>query len=304
VRNSKHKLGEWLAAEPWDFFLIVFGECHRGGHILWPRSPEVPASALLDIYRAVDEAVGRLLRAFGQRASVYLFALHGMGSNTSQEHFSPRIIDLVNRRFTNEQNGATAAPRRNSLVPWLREHVPAGLQNAIARSVPVAVRDAVVNRSIVDGHDWSRTPGFAVLADANAYLRFNLAKRERAGMLEPGSDAQTRYRELLLRCFRSFRLQSGQSLVQDVLLSETHFPGARSQQLPDIILTWPEAAPASMIRSEEFGTICAELATGRGGNHRPNGFCIELQPGVERAGTADAIPIWELSRLATRDLAG
>ena len=32
----KADLGEWLAARPWDFFLIVFGECHRGGHILWP----------------------------------------------------------------------------------------------------------------------------------------------------------------------------------------------------------------------------------------------------------------------------
>jgi predicted AlkP superfamily phosphohydrolase/phosphomutase len=299
----KAQLGEWLAAEPWDFFLIVFGECHRGGHILWPGSSELSATALLDVYRAVDEAVGRLLRAFGQTATVYLFALHGMGANTSQEHFAPRVIDLVNRRYTNGANGATSAPRRTSLVPWLREHIPAGLQNTIARSVPVAVRDAVVNRSIVDGHDWNRTPGFALLADANGYLRFNLAEREKAGMLASGSDGLTRYRDMLISCFRSFRLDSGQPLVQDVLFSETHFPGVRSQHLPDIILTWPRAEPASAIRSDEFGTVRAELATGRGGNHRPIGFCIEMRAGLQQPGTADAIPVSELSGLVTRELA-
>jgi predicted AlkP superfamily phosphohydrolase/phosphomutase len=300
----KAELGEWLSAQPWDFFLIIFGECHRGGHILWPGNAQVPAAALLDVYGAVDEAVGRLLKSFAERAAtVYLFALHGMGANTSQEHFAPRIVDLVNRRFTNGNNGAAARPRKNSPVPWLREHVPAGLQNTIARSVPVAVRDAVVNRSIVDGHDWSRTPGFAVLADANAYLRFNLEGREQAGMLKPGSDKQMRYRDLLLRCLRSFRLESGQPLVQELLVAEEDFPGSRSQHLPDIIVTWPEAPPAKVIHSEEFGTIRAELATGRGGNHRPNGFCIELQPGRQQPGTAEAVPIWELGRLVKRELA-
>jgi hypothetical protein len=121
-------------------------------------------------------------------------------------------------------------------------------------------------------------------------------------MLERGSEAQIRYRELLLRCSRSFRLDSGQPLVREVLFSDTHFPGARSQQLPDIILTWPEAVPASLVHSDEFGTIRAELATGRGGNHRPNGFCIELRPGREQPGTADAVPIWELGGLVARDL--
>jgi predicted AlkP superfamily phosphohydrolase/phosphomutase len=299
--QRKAELGEWLSAQPWDFFLIVFGECHRGGHILWPGNSEVPAAALLDVYRAVDDAIGRLLKSFTERAVVYLFALHGMGANTSQEHFAPRIVDLVNRRFT---NGSKAArPRKISPVPWLRQHVPAGLQNTIARSVPVAVRDAVVNRSIVDGHDWSRTPGFPVLADANAYLRFNLEGREQAGMLKPGSDEQARYRDLLLRCLRSFHLESGQALVQELLVADKDFPGSRSHHLPDIIVTWPEALPATVIHSEEFGTVRAEMATGRGGNHRPNGFCIELQPGRQQPGTAPSMPIWEFGRLVKRELA-
>ena len=91
-------------------------------------------------------------------------------------------------------------------------------------------------------------------------------------------------------------------MVQDVLFAETSFPGRRSEHLPDIILTWPEATPTNAIHSDEFGTLLAELATGRAGNHRPNGFCIELRAGLQQAGTAEPIPIWELGGLATRDL--
>jgi hypothetical protein len=49
----------------WDFFIAAFGETHRGGHILWPdgrdSESEVLASALLDVYRALDRALGELL---------------------------------------------------------------------------------------------------------------------------------------------------------------------------------------------------------------------------------------------------
>ena len=120
----KAQMGEWLAADPWDFFLIVFGECHRGGHIYGPGARRFHLAHCLTFTAALIERLGRLLEAFGERASVYLFALHGMGSNTSQEHFSPRIIDLVNRPFRQikrgpagaeaKQSGAMVAPTRSS----------------------------------------------------------------------------------------------------------------------------------------------------------------------------------------------
>jgi predicted AlkP superfamily phosphohydrolase/phosphomutase len=298
----KGELAKSLAAEPWDFFLAVFGETHRGGHILWPSDPDGSSSALLDVYQAVDAAIGDLLQVIPSEAKVFVFALHGMGANTSQEHFAARIMKLANRSFTGQQNGGTDSVRHGSLVPWLREHLPASLQNAIAHAVPVKVRDEVVNRSVVDGYDWNHTPGLAILADANAYLRWNVAGREVKGLLDSTGDVLPRYREHVERCFRSFRLESGEPLVQDVLLSNRDFPGGRSGYLPDMILTWSGLPAASSAHSDEFGTLHAELGTGRAGNHRPDGFCVELRAGVCRAATAETIPIWELGELACREL--
>jgi hypothetical protein len=222
--------------------------------------------------------------------------------NTSQEHLVPQIMELANRRFLGRADGNSSGARKSSVIPWLRARVPATLQNAIARLVPVSVRDSVVNHSIIDGHDWNQTPGFPILADLNAYLRLNVAGRESGGMLDALGKVLAHYREFLASCFRSFRvLDSGEPLVRDVLYADEHFPGARSAYLPDVIVTWTGGPPAKAIRSDAFGTIHAEIATGRGGNHRSDGFCIELRAG-QSCGTAAPVHIAELGGLAASAL--
>lgn len=280
--RRKGELSRWLAErEPWDFFLTVFGESHRGGHILWPEKDSnspIPPNALLDVYRAVDDAVGHLLDSPSMNgAIVILFALHGMGDNISQEHFVPKIVDRMNAAFAgahfNDENGSeTAAPGQRSVMRTLREKLPAGLQNTIARSVPVSVRDFVVNRSVTAGHDWSKTPGFALLADLHGYFRFNLRGREREGSLDRASADFERYKQFVHDTFASLSVTAtGQPLVKEV--SFDGFAGARQDHLPDAIFTWNIAEQATEIHSQTLGTIRATPATGRSGNHKPHGFC-------------------------------
>lgn len=169
--RQKGRLSRWLLGlRDWDLFLTVFGETHRGGHVLWPLDPEAQRESfrpLLDVYQAVDEGMGEILDAVPEDRTVIVFALHGMGSNTSQEHFVPAVMDRANELFAatdNERAGSPRAgrepgvprlsrrsPRQRSLMRRLRETVPPTLQNAIARAVPVRVRDAVVDRQITGG---------------------------------------------------------------------------------------------------------------------------------------------------------
>ena len=61
-------------------------------------------------------------------------------------------------------------------------------------------------------------------------------------------------------------------------------------------------APASRVRSPELGEITAELATGRGGNHRAHGFCAVLGPEPARAHVARVRHIADLASLVTDGL--
>jgi predicted AlkP superfamily phosphohydrolase/phosphomutase len=315
--QRKGELSRWVLQQAqWDFFLTVFGETHRGGHLLWPESEEEGENALLDVYRAVDQSVGELLDALAERfATIVLFAVHGMGRNSSQDHFMPKLLDRLNARFLdgNDADGnaadgnaaaADAAGHRGgqrSLVRLLRERLPAGLQNGIARAVPVAVRDAVVSRQISAGHDWARTPGLALLADLNGYVRWNLRGRERCGMLAPDGPEHVRYVEALTLELLELRVETGQPLVADVRFARDDFPGPRSQHLPDAIVRWAGGVPASHVHSERWGELTALPSTGRGGNHRPEGFCvlIDHEAGSDAAGPEH---IADLAGLVTRRL--
>lgn len=278
--KRKGELSRWIAERaPWDFFLTAFGETHRGGHILWPDDAFRDPAALLSVYRAVDDAVGHLLDSPSMRdAHVVVFALHGMGDNISQEHFVPKIVDRINAAFAGQASTATndapAKPHgQRSVMRTLRETIPAGVQNAIARAVPVGVRDWVVNRSVTAGHDWPHTPGFALLADLHGYFRFNLRGRESAGSLDAAGDTLARYRAFVVDALKSFSVaDTGRPLVKEIVDVDAAFPGTRRAHLPDLIVTWNVAPQATRIESPTLGAIDAAPGTGRSGNHRPHGF--------------------------------
>ena len=310
VRGARLKgaLVRWLLDRaPWDFFIAVFGETHRGGHILWPEGPgseTIPSGALLDVYRAVDGALGEVLAAPAlEGARVIVFALHGMRSNISQEHFVPAVMDLVNSRFLGVPGaeGPRSSAPRPGIVRLLRERLPSSLQNRVAQLVPVSVRDAVVNRSIVAGHDWSRTLGFDLLSDLNGYLRLNIRGRERDGVLERGTEVFEKYVAWVRESFSSLRVAgSEEPIVAKVDLITETFPGPRADHLPDLVVRWTGRAPVSRIDSPILGPVTASLATGRSGNHHREGFCVAFGPGAPLPPLADGR---ELGSFVARSLA-
>ncbi len=199
--SRKGALCRWLlGARPWQLFIAIFGECHRGGHILWPatsrRDLAPPDDALVSVYQAVDREIEAILASLDlNETRVIIFSLHGMGPNTSQEHFLPEVLVRASRHFGGlnpDAGGERARSSRGfSLARYLRANVPPGVQNAIARSVPVPVRDLVVNRSTTGGYDWNTTPAFALLADLHGYLRFNVKGREARGTSSPATECSS-----------------------------------------------------------------------------------------------------------------
>jgi hypothetical protein len=208
-------------------------------------------------------------------------AAHGMGQNTSQEHFTRLIMDRVNLRFSGapDAGSSTGAVRQRSVMRLLREKLPARLQHAVGQLVPGAVRDFVVDRAITAGHDWARTPAFATLASVSGYVQFNLRGREAKGMLDDKSETFGRYVRWLREAFQSFRIaDNGEPLVKSLTFTRDAFPGARQANLPDVIVSWTGVPTVSKIHSPDLGTIDAELPTGRSGNHHPEGFSIVVEP--------------------------
>lgn len=93
-----------LEQENWDLFLTIFGETHSAGHYLWHLSQQdhplyksvgaqADGDALLEVFEAIDKAIGEILTKAPKDAYVTVFAAHGMGDN---------VMDLPSMLFLPE----------------------------------------------------------------------------------------------------------------------------------------------------------------------------------------------------------
>lgn len=254
-----------------ELFLVAYGETHRAGHILWPEphrnDSQVPATALLDVYKELDKAVGRIADHIGPEGKLVLFALHGMASNQSQSHLSAGMLTSAlshlpgAKGMTGDGFGVIRALRRN---------VPASIQMAIARAVPRAVRDYVVSRELSAGYNWSQTPMISLDGDLCGYWRANIKGREKEGLVA----ADDSFLDDIAAEFMKFETQDNQKLVKKVHFPARDWPGARADCLPDILAEWnPDLLAVDAAVHPSGDRISGHRSTGRTGNHRFVGFC-------------------------------
>jgi predicted AlkP superfamily phosphohydrolase/phosphomutase len=298
LRTLHHELAEltrrssevavWLLERPWELGIIVFGALHRGGHRFWDRSSVADGlgtedaawydGALRELYRAADRAVGALIEA-APGAAIVVFSLHGMMANTTR-------VDFLDQMLARVLDGPGSRARRPGLMRRIGEAIPLPLRRALTNAVPKAIRDPLMTRWTTGGMDWSRTKAFTLRADLHGYIRFNMAGRERLGIVTP-AEGET-LAQAIDEGLRSFRdADTGQALVTEVSRAAEVFPrGERSDRLPDLIVHWSDApaAPHRAIVSDRFGRIeratPGRIPNGRSGNHRSRGWLMARGPGI------------------------
>ena len=307
----KGEVSRWLLdARQCDFFITVFAESHRAGHVLWPEGlgcqAVPPPAAALDVYKQVDEGIGVILDALDlSQTTVMIFSLHGMGVNTSKNYFLQDIMDRVNLGFAEREPTlfGSIRPKQRGLIRGLLGVAPASLQNVVASRVPAAVKDAVVDRSYTAGHDWAYTPAIGLRSDWSGYIRFNLRGRERDGMLD--DEMRRRYEDWMRQCFMSLRdAATGEPIVSEVHFSNQESLGLKSPLLPDAIVIWTPITPPTRIVSALIGSIEGRLTDGRRGNHRSDGFLITMGPGLDHGTDGRPLHITELAPMVIDRLIG
>ncbi len=275
-------------------FFTVFAESHCAGHQLWHvHDPEHPrhrpelaralGDPLLDVYRALDAAVGRLVDAAGPRATVVLFASHGMGAH----YDGTFLLDEVLRRLD-----GLPTPRRSSAVEAVRRawrRVPARFRS---RLQPLADRVYEASR----GADRSRRRFFQVPTNDNcAGIRLNLEGREPAGRVERGAAADALCAELERELLTLVEPHTGRPLVRRVLRTRDVFHGERLDDLPDLLVQWHRDAPVRGATSERIGTIAREYAGNRTGDHRAAGLLLARGPRVAPGRSATPVAVTDLA---------
>ncbi len=277
-----------LRREPWDLFLWVLGETHRGGHQLWgypgaeqdgqPRDPAGCLQALKDVYVACDTAIGRALEATGDGTTCLVFSAHGMGVNNSRvELVLPKMLSRVLTNSRGPQRGS----EQGGGLDRLRRRIPVRWRSRAGSLLPRAWRDRLTAFWRVGRIDWSTRRAFCLYADATGYIRINLRGRERAGIVEPGEEYDRLCAAIAEGLSTFVDADTGEPIIERIERADRLFPdGPRRHEFPDLIVRWVDSPAAAhrAIASPRYGEIPwptpGSHPDHRSGNHREEGFLI------------------------------
>jgi predicted AlkP superfamily phosphohydrolase/phosphomutase len=277
-------------------FVSVFGEPHLAGHYFWrffdekhPNYCQHPQAsrALLQIYTAIDQAVGEIFHNYSHRANCFVFSGHGMSAD-----YQPHSIldDLLCRMGLTVRRHASAASclssawqSPTSLMRAMSNVFPQPMKRFANRYLlPARAREFLMLTKALSGIDFARTQAFALPTDLQGFIRLNLQGREPDGTVSPHFyDTICDTIEQELQALQNS--STGEKLVESVFRLRTIYSNADNlQHLPDLCVLWKNTYAVSEVYSPRYGTFAVHKKhPERSGNHRLEGFYFAAGPDID-----------------------
>lgn len=321
IRRRTDICVDFMRNEPWDLLLVVYGESHSAGHAIWHLSqPDHPLYShyadpdhdpLLNVFQAIDTAVGRILAHAPRDAYVVLFATEGMKANSSDLPSWVFIPELMFRHSFGGRAGLAKGKAGGQLEPlgryaednWLRSvwslrEDKNPLRRAIRRHAKLCVSwaaEKVLGSGFGPAHPlscrpfnymppmwyrpfWPEMTAFALPSFSDGYVRINLRGRETHGKVDSADyDRMCTDISTLLHDLRDGR--TGAPVVRSVIRVRD---GAETEgrYLPDadLVVLWADR-PSDVVDSPACGRI-GPAPLRRSGDHTPRGFFVVAGPGI------------------------
>jgi predicted AlkP superfamily phosphohydrolase/phosphomutase len=236
--SQKLQIVEWLAErfDP-ELLFVVFMAADHVHHICWTdweeRGLESPVA---DVYRILDEAVGRLAELSGPDANLMIVSDHGAGPLHGVVNLNAW---LAQEGFLSYATGGGVTRRKLiGEALELRRHLPESWRYAAKQRMP-KLREAAQERSDYSVLDWSGTKAFSYGTFGNIVV--NVRGREAQGVVEPGEEYE-RVRDEIAARVAELRGPGGEKLVAEVHRREDLFQGPELGKVPDLLIEFERYA--------------------------------------------------------------
>jgi predicted AlkP superfamily phosphohydrolase/phosphomutase len=270
--------------------MTVYTAGDWAGHNLWSRpdgeSEHDPGEALLSIYRALDQAITRLLRHANDQTQVYVISDHGMGAHTGASYHLAEWLEangyLKRDRFVQARGsliGATRRAAKNLLPGPVKEKIKSGIGAQRVKQLQAAEKD-----SFYSSIDWTQT--IAYTEPGRHVININLAGRNAGGKVPP-SDYET-VCDRITRDLGEWTDAVGTRVVGQVARRDEVYSGPFTGRASDLYVYWNPAAslgdPPDEVRARGFWWK---------GDHRPEGVLISKGPGIRRGAKLDRATVYD-----------
>lgn len=276
-----------LVRERPDLMVCVFVSTDRVQHAWWKQAA-LPwtdgaragwkfGSAVRDCYVQLDRALGRLVAAAGDEATVLVVSDHGFGDLEGDLYLNSVLEEmglLTVRR-------PTTKPRRG----WRR------LAGLLRRGRAQAAEEA-----LTFGHiDWEHTRAYSRGLFGCVWL--NLRGREPGGRVEPGPEAEGLLDAITERLHQLKTPDGREPLVDAVFRGSDLYAGPEAEAAPDLVVV-PRGYRWMTRAGREIGprgVVTAEAAVRHSGNHRMDGVLVAGGPGIRQGAAPGTARLLDLT---------
>jgi len=264
--------------------VVVFPEIHHASHQLWhtiagnhpmydglERNVTSVKALLKDVYRAIDEEIGKLISA-SSAETVMVFALHGMRPALGFPGFLGPL--LCERGFAKlaSWRSQTWSKRTMSLFAATKRRAPALLRKLYYQVTPIPATYKLALPTMLPAYDWQKTRAFALPTDQYGWIRINLIGREGQGIVR--LDEYDKLCNELDQMLSTLTSEEGELLVHNVVRTAANAEEARGNPLPDLVVHWKDAALASAMKIKGSKVMVQGISKKSTGQHASEGFCI------------------------------
>ncbi len=287
VRAKRDLICHYLRSDEWDLFVSVLDETHCVGHQTWhlhdpshPRHDPKLAASMGDpmkaVYREIDAAFGTIRDCVQDDCTILFVSTHGMGP-TSDGNL---VFDDILRRI--EGIGAGGGPQTISAIKRVQAALPGWLRDLLQ---PIKERISLTVTEELRKGDRAKRQYFSLpTQDPAAGVRFNLAGREKHGLVQPGEHYDALVAHLSRELHGLKDGGTGKPLVERIIRREDLDLDGYDGDPPDLIVQWAVMDPP-WIQSPTLGRI-DPIYNNRAGDHRMLGFMMASGPTV-RPGRLD-----------------
>ncbi|MFY9611785.1 MAG: alkaline phosphatase family protein [Blastocatellia bacterium] len=279
-----------IEARPTDFFMTVYTASDWAGHNLWRTNESSGADAepLLAIYRALDQAIARLLEHANDQTQLYVISDHGMGPHTGASYHLAEWLEangyMKRNRSSQARSSLIGAGRRaakNLLPGSVKEKIKAGIGAKRVKQLQAAEKDLFYS-SI----DWARTMAYS--EPGRHVININLAGRNADGEV-----AASEYEGVCRRIRRDLSKWTdprGIKVVERIVHRDEVYSGPFTDRASDLYVYWNPAAslgdPPAEVRARGFWWR---------GDHRPDGILISKGPVTRRGANLEGANVYDLA---------
>jgi predicted AlkP superfamily phosphohydrolase/phosphomutase len=242
--ERRAEMATWLMQRhPVDVAAFYFGEADTAAHHFWaffdrdsPRRPHHFDSTLglvlRNVYRALDEAIGRLTESAGSQASVVLLSDHGSGGASDVALYLNRALE--NAGLLSFKPTGLFGTNSQTLRGKLPGLLPPTIRRALFRFGGGIAPSLAESRLRFGAIDFKQTSAFSEELNYSPSIWFNQLGREPQGLV-PHRD-RTRLSKAVERTVLELLSPTGEKLVKRAIRREEIHHGRHINLFPDMIL--------------------------------------------------------------------